>query len=61
VKSDHVAVLQSRPVVKGKLRYEIKCSCGRRTAVGSRAQVQQDQKNHRKMAREKETHGTASA
>lgn len=56
MKSDHVAILQSRPMIKGKLWYEIKCSCGRRTPVGTRKEVQQDQKQHRKRER-----GTASS
>ena len=55
MKDDHATLLLGRRMFKGKLRYEVKCSCGRRTAVGSRAQVEQDQKQHKRAARRGES------
>jgi len=48
MKSDHVAILLDRPVVDGKLKYQVLCSCRRRTEIGTRKQVQQEQKQHRR-------------
>lgn len=57
--TDHQTVLLSRPMVEGRPRYQVQCSCGRKTEIGSRQLVQQEQKNHRKEARRNE-HGQAS-
>ena len=44
----HTTILLSRPVVEGRPRYRVTCSCGRQTPIGSRQAVAQDQKNHRR-------------
>jgi hypothetical protein len=51
MKGDHSTVLLSRPVIDGHLRYQVQCSCGRRTSVGSRNLAEREQKEHRKAMR----------
>lgn len=52
-KSEHSIVNLSRPMVDGKLRYQVKCSCGRFTAATSRREAEMEQKAHRKEQRRK--------
>lgn len=57
----HTTVLLDRPVVDGRPRYQVLCSCGQRTCVGSRATVEQEQKDHRRAMRPRPTlHGFAA-
>ena len=50
----HTTILLDRPMVDGRPRYQVLCSCGRRTYIGSRASVEQDQKIHRRAMRRKQ-------
>ncbi len=51
--NQHKTVNLARVVMDGQARYQVKCACGRRTEVGSRKQVEQEQKAHRKQERNK--------
>ena len=51
----HRTVLLDRPVVDGRPRYQVLCSCGQRTSVGSRATAEQEQKDHRRAVRRRPT------
>lgn len=46
-KHGHSAVNMSRPMVDGKPRYQVLCQCGRLTEVGSRRDVDQEQRQHK--------------
>lgn len=37
-----------RPVVNGLMRYQVQCSCGHRTHIGSRQLAEGEQRAHRK-------------
>ncbi len=52
MKVDHMTVLMSRPMVEGVPKYQVQCSCGRKTEIGSRKLVEQEQKKHRKEGHE---------
>lgn len=50
---DHLAINLDRPMVDGSLRYQVLCACHRKTEIGSRRDVQKEQKQHRKEERRK--------
>lgn len=49
----HFEINLDRPMVDGSPRYQVLCACHRRTEIGSRRDVQKEQKQHRKEERRK--------
>lgn len=51
-KEDHYTVLLDRVLADDdRLRYQVLCSCGRRTVIGGRREVEGEQKEHRRAER----------